>query len=71
MVTDRKLIVTIAAVATLTAAVSVHAESKGLEIREWTCDDCGAVHDRDVNAARNILRMGRQALAEGSSIQPL
>jgi putative transposase len=29
---------------------------KGLEIREWTCDACGAVHDRDVNAARNILR---------------
>jgi Zn-finger protein len=39
-----------------------------LEIREWTCDDCGAVHDRDVNAARNILRLGRQALAEESSI---
>jgi transposase len=41
---------------------------KGLEIREWTCDECGAVHDRDVNAARNILRLGRQTLAEGSSI---
>jgi putative transposase len=41
--------------------------TKGLEIREWTCDDCGAVHDRDVNAARNILRLGRQTLAEGSS----
>jgi putative transposase len=41
---------------------------KGLEIREWTCDACGAVDDRDVNAARNILRLGRQTLAEGSSI---
>jgi putative transposase len=41
---------------------------KGLEIREWTCDDCATVHDRDVNAACNILRLGRQALAEGSSI---
>jgi putative transposase len=41
---------------------------KGLEIREWTCDECGAVHDRDVNVARNILRLGRQTLAEGSSI---
>lgn len=39
----------------------------GLEIREWTCEHCGAVHDRDVNAARNILRLGHQALAEGSS----
>jgi transposase len=29
---------------------------------------CGAVHDRDVEAARNILRLGRQTLAEGSSI---
>jgi putative transposase len=39
---------------------------EGLEIRDWTCEDCGTVHDRDVNAARNILRLGRQALAEGS-----
>lgn len=39
----------------------------GLRIREWTCDDCGAVHDRDVNAARNILRLGHQALVEGAA----
>jgi hypothetical protein len=45
--------------------------TKGLEIREWTCHDCGAVDDRDVNAGRNILRLGRQALAEGSSIRTL
>ena len=32
----------------------------GLGIREWTCALCGAVHDRDVNAAKNILRLGHQ-----------
>lgn len=31
---------------------------KALSIREWTCR-CGAVHDRDLNAARNILAAGR------------
>jgi IS605 OrfB family transposase len=37
----------------------------GLGIRAWTCSDCGAVHDRDVNAARNILALGLQRLAGG------
>ena len=41
--------------------------TKGLQVRQWTCMSCGVVHDRDVTAARNILRLGRQALAEGSS----
>ena len=37
-----------------------------LGMRHWTCSDCGASHDRDVNAARNILAAGleRQAPAE-------
>jgi len=35
---------------------------KGLGIREWVCDHCKAVLDRDVNAALNILRLGHQSL---------
>ena len=29
-----------------------------LGVRQWRCDECGTVHDRDVNAARNILIAG-------------
>ena len=39
----------------------------GLGIRQWTCCSCGSVHDRDTNAARNIARLGLQALAGGIS----
>jgi putative transposase len=38
---------------------------KGLGIRQWTCG-CGAAHDRDVNAARNIAARGLARLAEGT-----
>jgi putative transposase len=35
---------------------------EGLSIREWECSNCGSRHDRDRNAAQNILRLGHQAL---------
>ncbi len=41
----------------------------GLGIREWACSHCSAVHDRDVNAARNILALGLQRLAGGIHAQ--
>jgi len=34
-------------------------EKLDLGTREWTCPNCGVVHDRDVNAAKNILRVGQ------------
>jgi len=37
----------------------------GLGIRAWICGECGTVHDRNVNAAKNILAAGRRRLAEG------
>ncbi|GHA10148.1 transposase [Oceanisphaera arctica] len=37
----------------------------GLGIRGWTCSECGAEHDRDVNAAMNILAAGHCRLAVG------
>lgn len=37
----------------------------GLGIREWTCSACGVTHDRDRNAAMNILALGHERLAVG------
>jgi putative transposase len=36
---------------------------RDLSIRSWTCPECGAQHDRDKNAAVNILVKGLEMLA--------
>jgi IS605 OrfB family transposase len=45
---------------------------KPLGVRTWTCAACGAVHDRDLNAARNILALGRRERlnACGGGVRP-
>ncbi len=45
---------------------------KPLSVREWTCRTCGTVHDRDVNAARNIVTAGRAGTlnACGGTVRP-
>ncbi len=39
-------------------------EVKNLKIRKWTCPECGSVHDRDCNAAKNILSKGIEILTK-------
>ncbi|MFF3249343.1 RNA-guided endonuclease InsQ/TnpB family protein [Streptomyces sp. NPDC002870] len=44
-------------------------EKMPLNVRTWTCD-CGITHDRDVNAARNILAAGLAVSACGAGVRP-
>ena len=54
------------------SACGVNDGPKPLSVREWACAACGTVHDRDVNAARNILAAGRadKSNACGAGVRP-
>jgi putative transposase len=41
-----------------------------LSVRTWTCRRCGTTHDRDVNAARNLLAAGLAVTVCGAGVRP-
>lgn len=50
------------------SACGVKDGPKPLAVREWTCGGCGTVHDRDVNAAKNVLKLGQVAAGRAETL---
>jgi putative transposase len=42
-------------------------DTMGLDVRQWTCSHCGASHNRDINAARDIRDEGLRLLTVGTT----
>ena len=53
----------------LCSACGALRERMPLDVRAWTCD-CGTAHDREVNAAKNLLAAGLAVTACGAGVGP-